>query len=268
MKILKLLGFLFIISSYLLCCLPLYPIFLIAPAWTRRILIKLVSIHSKAMLSILDINVNYQNLNYLNLYPNYLIVSNHLSYLDVLIIASKLPSCFVTSTEVKASLFLGQLTSLGGCLFVNRKDRRNLKNEVKELRDVLRDGLSVTIFPEATSTNGEGVLKFKRPLFEASLSTNKPILPLTINYRKISSRKIDEKNRDLICWYGGMSFFPHFMELLSHRKIEVDMHLSEPFLPGFLPILELAYLSHQKVSASFQTLTSTPRRHYDEIRTL
>lgn len=218
------------------------------------------------MLWVIGIKVNVFNAEFSQPFSNYLIVSNHLSYLDVIVLGSKFPSCFVTSKEIKASLFLGQLTSLAGCLFVDRKNKRQLSQEVSELRRVLEKGLNVTIFPEATSTNGEEVLRFRRPLFEASIASGKPILPITINYKSINAVKVGPSNRDLLCWYGEMEFFPHFIKLLTQKKIEIDVVLSEPFLPELMPILDLASLSHQKVSQSFQTLKSTPGRQYDEAR--
>lgn len=188
---------------------------------------------------------------------NYLIVSNHLSYLDVLIISSIIPSCFVTSKEIKDSFFLGQIVTLAGCLFVDRRDKRNLKNEIGELRDALRHNLSVTIFPEATSTNGNEVIRFRRPLFESSIATGKPILPLTINYKKISSRPVNASNRDIVCWYGDMDFLPHFLKVLEQDSIDVELVFCPVIIPEMVNSLELAIKSHQKISNAFQTLNRT-----------
>ncbi len=264
MKYLKFLGFVFFILSYFCCCLPLYPIFIFFPNLVRKILINVVSVHSKAMLWVLDINVTAFNIEYSRAYSNFLVVSNHLSYLDILILASKLPSCYVTSLEVKRTPFLGQLTQLAGCLYVDRNTRQNLSQEVSELREALNSGFNVTIFPEATSTNGEEVLRFRRPLFEASIATGKPILPVTINYKTINSKEVSFQNRDYLCWYGDMEFFGHFITLLTQKNITVEVVLAEPFLPTLLPLLDLAQISHQKVSESFRTFKPLPGRQYDQ----
>lgn len=189
-----------------------------------------------------------------NLNRNYLIVSNHLSYLDILIIAAKIPTAFVTSTDIKNTPFLGQIVTLAGCLFVNRKNKENIKNEIKELREALNYGINVVVFPEATSTNGDEVLRFRHPLFEASIATSSPILPLTINYKKISNAPINLNNRDIVCWYGDMGFFTHFLKVLEQKEIIVELNISESFTPSLISSIEAALRSHQIVSNNFKSL--------------
>ncbi len=256
MKILKFLAFVIVMSCFFLTTIPLFPIFLLAPSFTRSLLVEIVSFYSWIFLGILAIKVNFKDDHLVRPDENYLIVSNHLSYLDVLILSYRFPSCFVTSKEVKNTPFLGQIVSLAGCLFVDRKDRRHLKDEINELRDALHSGLNVAVFPEATSTNGDGVLRFRRPLFESSLATGKSILPLTINYQTISHQSVTYKNRDLVCWYGEMDFFPHFLKVLEQKEISVEVVVAPAFKPELIPAIELALKSHQIVSHSFKSLNS------------
>lgn len=204
------------------------------------------------MLKVLNIHVDYKITLGLKKNSNYLIVANHLSYLDVLILSAKFPSCFVTSLEVKNSPFIGQLSILAGCLFVDRQNKSNQKNEVLELRDALMNGMSVTVFPEATSTNGEEILRFRRPLFEASIATQKQILPITINYQTIEGQKIDRLNRDIVCWYGEMTFFSHFFKLLHTKNIQVEVLTAEPFSPAILSSIDLAMKSHHIVKSNYK----------------
>lgn len=180
-------------------------------------------------------------------------VSNHMSYVDVLLLASQRPACFVTSQEIKETPGLGIICQAGGCLFVNRKNRRNLGGEVKELSEAMRDGMTVTIFPEATSSNGHGVLKFRRPLFNAAIDANVPVLPITINYLSIDGVPLQSTNRDVICWYGDMPFFPHIMSLFSTKKIRAQVVVGKPLSPA-LEVTELADLSYAHVSSQFKTL--------------
>ena len=257
MKHLKLAGFLIIVLFFFITTSPFYLLFLLFPMWTRAILTYQISLYSRALLWVLGVKTNFKNLNHGKKYENYLIVSNHLSYLDVLILASRLPTCFVTSTDIKATPFLGQLAILAGCLFVNRKNRSGLQNEVNELRMALLSGLNVTVFPEATSTDGSEVLRFKRPLFESSLATGKPILPLTINYQSISDNPVHMGNRDVVCWYGDMDFFPHFLTLLEQSEVKVEVVLNEPFLPELMPTIDLALKSQMLVAGAFRPLNLT-----------
>ncbi len=257
MKNLKLAGFIFIVLCFFVTTTPFYLLFLVFPMWTRGILTFQISIYSRLLLKVLGIKSNFKGLHHSQEYENFLIVSNHLSYLDVLILASRLPTCFVTSTDIKATPFLGQLAVLAGCLFVNRKNRSGLHNEINELRMALLSGLNVTVFPEATSTDGSEVLRFKRPLFESSIATGKPILPLTINYQTISGNPVNVSNRDVVCWYGEMDFFPHFLSLLEQKEVEVEIVINEPFLPELMLSIDLAMRSQMIVAGAFRPLNLT-----------
>jgi 1-acyl-sn-glycerol-3-phosphate acyltransferase len=254
MKTIKLISFVVLVAFYFLTTVPFYPLFLLFPMTVRSVLIQQVSFYSKLLLKVLGIKTDFKNLQTHHQNQNYLVVSNHLSYLDVLVLASKIPACFVTSFEIKQTPFLGQLCSLAGCLFVDRKNRSGLKGEINELRDALKSGLNVIVFPEATSTDGSEVLRFKRPLFESSVATGKAILPMTINYQLISQEPVSLNNRDVVCWYGDMDFFPHFLTLLEQTEVKVEVILNAPFLPEFLPTQELALKSHQLISSSFRPL--------------
>ncbi len=188
----------------------------------RPHLTKIISLTSRVGLKIIGITVT-ENIHPVNPNENYLLVSNHLSYIDVLVISRFYPSCFVTSKEMKETFFLGHICMLGGCLFVDRKNRSNLHKEVQELTEALRSGLNVAIFPEATSTNGEGVIRFRRPLFQAAFDADSKVLPVCLNYRKIDNHPVTLKNRDTAFWYGDMTFFSHAVKLFSHKKMLVEL---------------------------------------------
>jgi lyso-ornithine lipid O-acyltransferase len=259
MKSIKFFGFAVTLVSFFLTTLPLYPLFLFFPVFLRRFLIRIVSFYSRILLAILNIKVVFKGFENYQLNRNQLIVSNHLSYIDVLMMCSRMPSAFVTSKEVKESAFLGQIVCLAGCLFVERRNRSNLKGEIGELTEGLNSGINVTIFPEATSTNGEGVLRFKRPLFESSIVSNRPTLPVTINYVSISGKKVDTSNRDIVCWYGDMDFFPHFLLLLEQSEVVAEITISEPILPRTSISQELAQKSYEQVLVWFRPLNTLPQ---------
>lgn len=251
MKILKFLAFAVVVLSFMMVGLIFFPLLSVSKSYIRKQLIHLVSFVSKLMLKILRIEVQCHVSPQFSKEANYLVVANHLSYLDVIILASQMPTCFVTSREVKDTFFLGHLTQLAGCLFVDRKNKMGLKGEISELRQALMDGLSVTVFPEATSTNGEEILRFRRPLFEASVATQKSILPITLNYRSISGEKFNRSNRDVVCWYGEMTFFDHFLKVLEQDKIKVEVHVSEPFAPAIMSSFDLASKSQEIIKLNY-----------------
>jgi 1-acyl-sn-glycerol-3-phosphate acyltransferase len=82
---------------------------------------------------------------------------------------------------MKETPFLGHLAELGGCLYVERRDRSNINNEMLQIREALQQGFNVVLYPEGTSTNGEQVLPFKKTLMTAAAGTSVPIMPMVLN---------------------------------------------------------------------------------------
>lgn len=154
---------------------------------------------------------------------NFLLVGNHLGFLDILVLASIKPSLFVTSVEMKETPFLGTLCEMGGCLFVERRSRSNILNEMGEMREALQQGFSVVLYPEGTSGNGLQVLPFKKTLLTSAARTEVPIKVMVLNYRRINGEKISNKWRDYVCWYGDMTFVSAIWRLFCLRSIEVDL---------------------------------------------
>lgn len=196
----------------------------------RPNLTKLISYTSKMGLKIFGVKIQ-KKFESIDRNDNYLIISNHLSYLDILTISSILPSCFVTSQEMKETPVLGQLCTLGGCLFVERRNRRKLSGEIGELTSTLGNGLSVTVFPEAKSTNGEEVLRFRKPLFQAALNSKSKVLPICLNYSHLDGAPVTLENRDILFWYGDKSFFNHAVNLLKHREVIIEVSIMQSIAP-------------------------------------
>ena len=215
-------------------------------------------IFSKIILFVFNINVRITGATtQVDGRQTYLNVSNHLSYLDALIYFATFPSCFITSREVGETPFLGAICRFAGCLFVERRNRKHLRREMETLKLVLENGIDVTVFPEGTSSDARGVLPFKRPAFKAALMARKPVLPLALNYKKVDGVPFGLANRDKICWYGDMIFFPHFWSLLRCARIDAEICVSPPlpFNEGQdADVRTLAMLCHQRVSSSFQGL--------------
>lgn len=244
------------ICSYFLCTLPFYVFLKRYPYGMKKILGHIVGIYSKILIWILGIKTSH-NFKNLDRSKNYFIVSNHLSYIDILVISSIIPTSFVTSVEMKNTPFLGQIIQLAGCLFVERRNKSNIKSEISDIENALLNGLNVTVFPEATSTNGERVINFKRSLFLCAMNTKVEILPLTINYKQIDSQPINTQNRDKVCWYGNMEFAPHLWSLCQLKSVHVEL-ISTGAMKSQNQnecTAQLRDLAYQKVVNEFQAIT-------------
>jgi len=158
---------------------------------------------------------------------SFLLVGNHLGILDILVLAAYHPTLFVTSVDMREQPGLGFLTEMGGCLYVERRNRQKILSEIGEIREALKQKFSVVLYPEGTSTNGERVLPFKKSLLTSAAGTGIPILPMVINYRRVNGEPMSHKWRDYVCWYGDQTFFPALVRILSVRSVDVDLEFCE-----------------------------------------
>lgn len=172
--------------------------------------------------------------------------------MDILIVASLMPSVFITSVELKQTFPLGFFAWLGGCLFVERRSRAGLKREIEEIEAVLAEGTAVVLFPEGTTSNGDTVRPFKNSLFTAAITTGASILPVCIRYRAANGRTVDQTNRDSLYYYGGTTFFQHLPGMLALRTIDVEFVIMKPFAAHQNQSRkDLAARAHQMISAAY-----------------
>ncbi len=150
----------------------------------------------------------------------YLIISNHLSYVDGFVLISIFPMVFITYGEVKKWPAIGQWTTLIGTIFINRQRKNQVSSLVLEISRKLKEKANVLLFPEGDSTNGERLLPFQTAPLAAPLRTRSVIVPVTLVYKCVDDKPVSKANRDLIYFYGDMDFLPHFWKLLSLRSIE------------------------------------------------
>lgn len=229
----KLLGFVVAALCFFITSAPFLLWALVDRYGAKKRLIQLAHLYAKFVLKLFGISYHVTNKQQdKNKKTGQLIVSNHMSYLDALVMMALRPVCFVTSIEMKQTPVLGQICEAGGCLYVERRSREGLSEEIKDITRALKAGLDVVIFPEATSTNGEAIKRFKRPLFQAAIDSGAAIVPQTINYSAINKKAVTTANRDYVCWYGDMTFFPHLMSVLRQKSIDVELTLSPPLLPN------------------------------------
>ena len=170
----------------------------------------------------------------------YVIISNHVSYIDGIVLGSIFPVVFVSKREVKNWPVIGQWVTLCGTIFINRQKKGLVALLVAEISRKLKQESNILLFPEGTSTNGERMLPFQTAPLAAPLRNRSMIVPVTVTYKSVDDKPVSAANRDLIYWYGDMDFFTHFWKLLSLRSVEViragaassSCPLEALFLPG------------------------------------
>lgn len=184
---------------------------------------------------------------------NHLVISNHVSYTDILVLSSVHPFVFITSTEMADNPVLGDITRCGGSLFTNRKKYASLPQEINNFSAALTQGFDLMLFPEGTSTNGETIKDFRKSLFQTSITAQKPILPICVKYKTLDGKPITtQAQRDIVCWYGDMTFVPHFWNIITHQiEAEVTVLDSIPYDPS-INRQQLCDIVHKQLLAVFQ----------------
>jgi len=202
-----------------------------------RLVAEGVRLWARACLTILGLKVNVHRLSDGGLSDGLrsnrlLLVSNHQSYLDVVIIASVFPALFIAKTEVSRWPVLGWLSKLGGTIFVNREDAHSGVDCAYRVSRALRGGVNVQVFPEGTTSDGSTVLPFKGLFFASAIRSQTAVAPLTIKFQSVNGRPMNRETLDLMCWYGEMNFAPHFWNLLKIESAEVSLMINEPVKPA------------------------------------
>ena len=151
----------------------------------------------------------------------YVIIANHVSYVDGIVLGSIFPIIFVSKREVKSWPIIGQWNVLCGTIFINRQRKIQVASLIRQMTRKLKQEANLLLFPEGTSTNGEGILPFQTVPLAAPLRNRSIIVPVTVTYKTIDDQRVTTANRDSVYWYGDMEFVTHFWDLLALRGIEV-----------------------------------------------
>ena len=141
----------------------------------------------------------------------FFLVCNHLSYLDIPVLAGRAPGVFVAKKEIRSWPVIGFLCYCMGTIFIDRQSRRDIPRVLKRLDREMSFGEGVMIFPEGTSSSGASVLPFRPPLLEAAAASDVPVSCAALRY---SSRQGEAPAHLAICWWGGMGFSDHLLRLL------------------------------------------------------
>jgi 1-acyl-sn-glycerol-3-phosphate acyltransferase len=155
-----------------------------------------------------------------------LVVCNHLSWIDPLLLAAWRPAVFVTSVETGEDSLLGRICAAAGCVFMERRRRSGLVDECGRLAALLRHH-AVVVFPEATSSAGDSLLPFRPAAFAAAIAARAAVQPLALRYVALDGRAVGPGNRDRVCWHGDMTFLPHLCRLLAIGRVEAEVTAAE-----------------------------------------
>lgn len=156
-------------------------------------------------------------------------IANHVSWIDIPVIAGASGTAFVAKAELARAPVIGWLARQNRTVFVSREDRLGVADQINRLRDAMTQNWSVTLFPESTTTDGYSLLPFKTSMLKV-LEPPPPgvfVQPVLLWYGHVG--------RD-ISWIGAETGVRNAIRLLSRRgSFALEVEFLEPFDPRDFP---------------------------------
>ena len=154
-----------------------------------------------------------------------MIVSNHVSWLDIFAINSVVPARFVAKAEVRAWPLVGWLCARAGTLFIERSRRQDTARINQAVTSALTRGHVFAVFPEGTTTDGSTVLKFHASLLEPAREAEAIVQPVAIRYERSDGTLCTEAAYD-----GGKTIWESLMGITSRHEIIARVCFLQPIV--------------------------------------
>lgn len=142
----------------------------------------------------------------------FILVANHISYIDVAVIGQYLDLVFVAMAELRRAKFFYAIIGGSGTIFIDRNSRRDALRVGDAMEDVLRENIGVVFFPESTSSDGHDVLPFKTALLEVAARSGRPVHFAVIRYAQ-----------EGVAWWGDIDAKSQFIGLLQMPRIDATI---------------------------------------------
>jgi 1-acyl-sn-glycerol-3-phosphate acyltransferase len=152
-----------------------------------------------------------------------LAVSNHLSYLDILILSAAMPCFFVAKIEIDGWPFFGHAARIGGTIFLDRSSRKSATSVAGLMSERFKLPIPVVLFPEGTSTDGRHVLRFHPRLIDPATSARVPVTAAALRY--VIENGTPERE---LCWFGNVEFLPHLRKALGMPGFSARVRFGQP----------------------------------------
>ena len=179
-----------------------------------------------------------------------MIVSNHLSYLDILCYSAAVPCVFVSKADVEAWPIFGTYTRWSGSVFVRRHDRSDAARANEKVSESMSDGVPVVLFPEGMTTDGHRVLRFHSTMLQPAIDVAASVTPSAIRYELGDG----DPGRE-VSWWGDMTLLPHFWNLAGKKSIRARIVFGEPVIATG-DRKQLSHILHEQVVSLYGSGTA------------
>lgn len=180
--------------------------------------------------------------------PPFLLVANHLSYVDIWVLQAVAGGCFVAKADLRDWPLFGHVVKVSGAVLIDRGSKRDLLRVSEVIERRLAAGLGVVLFVEGTTGRGDALLPFKPSLLAAATRSGRPVHFATVTYRTPPGTPPPAES---VCWWGDALFLPHFRRFLRLSEIEASVVFGDRPLTGG-DRKQLATRLHQEMEALFE----------------
>lgn len=224
------------------------------PRWSGERRKRVKQWWSVALLQILNIRVELEGDLPAGDAAPFLLAANHVSWLDVHLIDSVVPTRFVAKSEIRQWPLAGWLAQRAGTVFINRARRHDTGRIAETIGAALAEGDVVGLFPEGTTSEGHGVNKFHASLLQPAVGGDHPVLPVAIRYLRRDGSLCREA-----AYVDEMTLVQSIGLVIRQPQIIARIRVGDPVSAGALHRRELAALLHQQVvSLLAPSSTDTP----------
>lgn len=164
-------------------------------------------------------------------------VSNHISWLDIPVLASINNPRFLSKAEVRQWPLIGWLAHRSGTLFIQRGNAKATQDVSQSLSSSLENGDTILIFPEGTTTDGESIRRFHPRLFSTAIETETNVQPIMIRYPAIDDA---QKTNQIVPYIGDQSLGDNLKQLLRQDKTIVHVH--------YCPVISIAGKDRKQIA--------------------
>ena len=169
-----------------------------------------------------------------------LLISNHVSWSDILVLGSVAEVSFIAKSEVQGWPLFGSFAKLQRTIFIERDRRHKTADQASEIAERLRDGDILVLFAEGTTSDGNRVLPFKSALFGAARAAldvkngeavdHVLVQPVSVAYTRVQGLPMGRYHRAVAAWPGSVPLVKHLLGVLHARAIDVSVSFGEPVM--------------------------------------
>lgn len=165
----------------------------------------------------------------------FFLVSNHVSYVDIILLGHFIDAAFIAKSELRGWPVLGRVFATADTIFIDRSRKKDILRVMEDVDTRLDLGLGILLFPEGTSGKGDQLLRFKPSVLQVPAARRDPVYFATLHYRTPEGH-LDAS--ESVCWWGDEDFLPHAKRLTRLPYFEATVHFNdEPFVEGDRKVL-------------------------------